>query len=287
MAQGGKILVTEQGSFDLSSYAWDDHLFSDLLVKENEIDGDRAMTISRSLREDIGKMELQTITIPLLEKIIETKLLEYGLTKPSSLKLDSSMFVKEELQLSKNARMVLEKRYLRKDANGTPLETPTQMFRRIARHIAKAEEKYGDQSRVKEVEEVFYKMMTEFKFLPNSPTMMNAGRRLGQLAACFVLPVEDSMEGIFDALKSAALIHKSGGGTGFSFSRLRPKSSRVGTTGGVASGPVSFMKIFNTATEQVKQGGTRRGANMAILRVDHPDISEFICCKKNNRDLNN
>ncbi|MBN1831884.1 MAG: vitamin B12-dependent ribonucleotide reductase [Deltaproteobacteria bacterium] len=287
MAQGGKILITEQGSFDLSSYAWDDHLFSDLLVKENEIDGDRAMTISRSLREDIGKMELQTITIPLLEKIIETKLLEYGLTKPSSLKLDSSMFVKEELRLSKNARTVLEKRYLRKDANGIPLETPTQMFRRIARYIAKAEEKYEDKSRVKEVEEVFYKMMTEFKFLPNSPTMMNAGRRLGQLAACFVLPVEDSMEGIFDALKNAALIHKSGGGTGFSFSRLRPKSSRVGTTGGVASGPVSFMKIFNTATEQVKQGGTRRGANMAILRVDHPDISEFICCKKNNRDLNN
>jgi ribonucleoside-diphosphate reductase alpha chain len=287
MAQGGKILVTEQGSFDLSSYGWDDHLFSDLLVKENEIDGDRAMTISRSLREDIGKMELQTITIPLLEKIIETKLLEYGLTKPSPLKLDSSMFVKEELRLSKNARTVLERRYLRKNANGKPLETPTQMFRRVAGHIAKAEGKYGDESRVKEMEEVFYKMMTEFKFLPNSPTLMNAGRRLGQLAACFVLPVEDSMEGIFDALKSAALIHKSGGGTGFSFSRLRPKSSRVGTTGGVASGPVSFMKIFNTATEQVKQGGTRRGANMAILRVDHPDISEFICCKKNNKELNN
>jgi len=288
MAQGGKILVTEQGSFDLSSYGWDDHLFSDLLVKENEIDGDRAMTISRSLREDIGKMELQTITIPLLEKIIETKLLEYGLTKPSPLKLDSSMFVKETLQLSENARTVLERRYLRKDAKGTPLETPAQMFRRIAGHIAKAEEKYGgDESRLREVEELFYKMMTEFKFLPNSPTLMNAGRRLGQLAACFVLPVEDSMEGIFDALKNAALIHKSGGGTGFSFSRLRPKSSRVGTTGGVASGPVSFMKIFNTATEQVKQGGTRRGANMAILRVDHPDISEFICCKKNNRELNN
>jgi ribonucleoside-diphosphate reductase alpha chain len=287
MAQEGKILVTEQGSFDLSSYGWDDHLFSDLLVKENEIDGDRAMTISRSLREDIGKMELQTITIPLLEKIIETKLLEYGLTKPSPLKLDSSMFVRERLPLSENARTVLERRYLRKDANGTPLETPAQMFRRIARHIAKAEEKYENESRAKEVEEVFYKMMTEFKFLPNSPTLMNAGRRLGQLAACFVLPVEDSMEGIFDALKNAALIHKSGGGTGFSFSRLRPKSSRVGTTGGVASGPVSFMKIFNTATEQVKQGGTRRGANMAILKVDHPDISEFICCKKNNKDLNN
>ncbi|MBT8371074.1 MAG: adenosylcobalamin-dependent ribonucleoside-diphosphate reductase, partial [Deltaproteobacteria bacterium] len=189
--------------------------------------------------------------------------------------------------LSDNAKRVLKRRYLKKDSKGKLIESAKQMFTRVARHIARAEKKYGDTDTSKQMEKTFYRMMTELKFLPNSPTLMNAGRRLGQLAACFVLPVEDSMDGIFDALKNAALIHKSGGGTGFSFSRLRPKDSRVGTTGGVASGPVSFMKIFNTATEQVKQGGTRRGANMAILQIDHPDIMEFITCKRNDGDLNN
>jgi len=246
------------------------------------------MDISRSLVEEIRKREIQTITVPLLERIIEDKLKEYGISKAAPVHLDSSLFMRKgKLLLSANARTVLERRYLRTDLNGKNIETHEEMFRRVARHIAKAEKAYGDETHVKKMEEVFHTMMTEFKFLPNSPTLMNAGRRLGQLAACFVLPVEDSMEGIFDALKSAALIHKSGGGTGFAFSRLRPKNSKVGTTGGVASGPVSFMKIFNTATEQVKQGGTRRGANMAILRVDHPDIVEFITCKKENRELNN
>lgn len=282
-----KLLVTEEGTFDLSAYRWDDRLFSQLLVRTNPINSDQAMSISKALRKEIGKMELSTLTIPLLEKIIEAKLLEFGLQKASPVKLDSSMLIREDLPLSENARTVLERRYLKKDSEGKPLETPAQMFRRVAKHVAAAERNYGNGEMEREMEKAFYRIMAELTFLPNSPTLMNAGRSLGQLAACFVLPVEDSMEGIFDSLKNAALIHKSGGGTGFSFSRLRPKNSRVGTTGGVASGPVSFMKIFNTATEQVKQGGTRRGANMAVLKVDHPDIMEFILCKKKTRDLNN
>ncbi len=283
----GKILVTDEGTFDLSSYNWDDHQFSDLLARRNSIDAVQAMDISRFLRHEIAKMDENTVTNSIVEKIIEKKLLEYGLTKPLPIRLAKSMLVKRGLDLSENAKKVLERRYLKKDARGKLIETPEEMFERVAHHIAKAEEKYGDAAHVMEMEKIFYDMMTEFKFLPNSPTLMNAGRHLGQLAACFVLPVEDSMEGIFNSLKNAALIHKSGGGTGFSFSRLRPKNSRVGTTGGIASGPVSFMKIFNTATEQVKQGGTRRGANMAILRVDHPDVMEFIFCKKSDAALNN
>ena len=287
MGQQGKVLITEEDAFDLGAYSWDDHRFSDLLVKANPINTDQAMDISRFLREEIGKLELQTITMPIMEHMIEAKLLEYGLSKTTPIRLDKSIFIRTGLALSGNAARVLDRRYLRKDNQGNVIETPAEMFDRVAGHIAKAEKKYGGDARVKEMEALFYGMMTEFKFLPNSPTLMNAGRQIGQLAACFVLPVDDSMDGIFDALKNAALIHKSGGGTGFSFSRLRPKKSRVGTTGGVASGPVSFMRIFNTATEQVKQGGTRRGANMAVLRVDHPDIMEFIYCKKDNRELNN
>jgi len=287
MSQIRKILVTEKERLILNDPLWDDGQFSDVFVRHNPVTKDQAVSISRFLREVIEKMEEETIPLMLIDEMIREKAMALGYPYVSPLKLDDTMFQHNRPIISGNAKVVLERRYLRKNDQGDPIETPTDMFRRVAHHVAQAEMHYDGSGTAEEMEAIFYRMMTEFRFLPNSPTLMNAGRRLGQLAACFVLPVEDSMEGIFDALKNAAIIHKSGGGTGFSFSRLRPKNSRVGTTGGVASGPVSFMKVFNTATEQVKQGGTRRGANMAILRVDHPDILEFIQCKEKDSDLNN
>ncbi|MEW5784630.1 MAG: LAGLIDADG family homing endonuclease [Bacillota bacterium] len=192
------------------------------------------------------------------------------------------------MEISENARITYEKRYLRKDEKGNVLETPAELLRRVAQNIAAVEKNYRKtDSEISRIEEEFFQIMADSLFLPNSPTLMNAGRELQQLSACFVLPVEDSMDGIFTSLKNMALVQKTGGGTGFAFDRLRPNSDIVCSTNGVASGPISFLKIFDAATEAVKQGGTRRGANMGSLIYNHPNILDFICCKESEGEVNN
>jgi ribonucleoside-diphosphate reductase alpha chain len=190
------------------------------------------------------------------------------------------------MMFDENALLILKKRYLIKDAQGEPIETPDEMFKRVADTVTQAEDSFG-RGKHGTMNEAFFRMMSNLQFLPNSPTLMNAGRTLGQLSACFVLPVEDSLDSIFESVKETAKIHQTGGGTGFSFSKLRPRDDVVVSTMGAASGPVSFIKVFNIATEVIKQGGTRRGANMGVLRIDHPDIEEFLSIKNNPLELTN
>jgi ribonucleoside-diphosphate reductase alpha chain len=202
-------------------------------------------------------------------------------------KTDGVAVKKTSLPLTDNSIKVLERRYLKKDADGNATESPEELLRRVARNIAQADKEYGDDAAVEKAEHKFYEMMTNLEFMPNSPTLMNAGRKLQQLSACFVLPVEDNMESIFQAVKDTAMVHKSGGGTGFSFTRLRPKNDMVSTTYGRSSGPVSFMHAFDATTDAVNQGGFRRGANMGVLNIDHPDIIDFITCKTDHSKLTN
>jgi len=255
------------------------------LTDERALTREEAELVLGGVEEEIKKQGLKELPEKTIFALVESKLKEYQMS--GRVRKTEEIDLEKPLEISENALRVLKKRYLLKDKDGRVIETPQQMFRRVAHTIAEVDRVYYGKENTSQLEEDFYRMMTRFEFTPNSPTLMNAGRELGQLSACFVLPVDDSLDSIFEAVKYTALIHKSGGGTGFSFSRLRPKNDVVHSTKGVASGPISFMKVFDAATEEIKQGGTRRGANMGILRIDHPDIKDFIKAKDDQKVLRN
>ena len=275
--------------------------FSDVYIKSGKEENEKeAELLAKEVMELVDKLGKDSVHVEEIQDIVEQVLMEkepsvaktyilYRHKRAEVRAYKASLGIQEDdLKLPINTLIVLAARYLLKDENGKIMESPMQMFRRVARAISSSEKNYSKSDKeVEEIENMFYNAMVNFRFMPNSPTLMNAGTKLGQLSACFVLPVGDSIPEIFDSVKNAALIHQSGGGTGFAFSRLRPTNDIVRSTGGVASGPISFMKVFDSATEQIKQGGKRRGANMGILRIDHPDILDFIVSKESEGTLRN
>ncbi|MBW3023342.1 adenosylcobalamin-dependent ribonucleoside-diphosphate reductase, partial [Candidatus Woesearchaeota archaeon] len=269
-----------------------------LLAAGNK-DKNLANVLAKEVVKIISRKKRAEISVEQIQDFVEQVLIQHNLPdvaksyilyrqKRAELRKAKQLFgVSDELKLSVNAVKVLTARYLLKDENGKIVETPVQLFKRVAKAISEVDLKWEKKEDVKKIEEQFYKLMIARDFLPNTPTLMNAGTKIGQLSACFVIPVEDSLVSIFDAVKSMALIHQSGGGTGFSFSKLRPKGDIVKSTKGIASGPVSFIRVFDTTTDVIKQGGKRRGANMAILHYSHPDIVEFITSKTKENFLSN
>ncbi len=270
------------------------------LNKEEEENHERARAATHQVIEELKKVNKEALGVEEIQDIVEMILMKndpevakaYILYRNKHAEIrafrTSLGIPHDDLKVPINSLIILAARYLLKNADGKIIESPKQLFQRVARAISSAESKFGKgETEVSRIEQEFYDAMTSFKFMPNSPTLMNAGTKDGQLSACFVIPVGDSIEEIFDAIKWQAMIHKTGGGTGFAFSRLRPSNDFVRSTSGVASGPVSFMKIFDAATEEIKQGGKRRGANMGILRVDHPNILDFIVLKENEGTLRN
>lgn len=269
-------------------------------TKEDSENLKRVKEIAKLVQDKLNAMEREEVGVEDIQDTVENVLMknEQRVAKAFILYRNKRAEIRafrrslgipnDDLKVAINSLIVLAARYLIRDDTGKIVESPKQLFVRTARYIASAEKKFGkSEEEVAKIEEEFYELMSTNRFMPNSPTLMNAGTKDAQLSACFVLPVGDSIPEIYDAIKYQALIHKTGGGTGFSFSRLRPSSDFVGSTHGVASGPISFMKIFDASTEEIKQGGKRRGANMGILRIDHPNILDFIMLKENEGVLRN